>query len=118
MPGPASVRPLALVTGASAGIGLAFAEHLARQGHDLIVVARRRHRLEELATRLHAETGVNVEVLCADLTDAEDLTKVKERVAGDARLLLLVNNAGFGGYRPFISIDPTTIDGLINIHVR
>jgi short-subunit dehydrogenase len=82
-------RPIALVTGASAGIGTVFAQRLANDGYDLVLVARDRERLEKLAAELPTE----VEVLAADLTDAADLARVEARCA--AGLDLLVNNAGF-----------------------
>ncbi len=111
-----SERPLALVTGASSGIGQALAERLARDGHDLIVVARRRERLEALAERLAAETGAIVEVLAADLTRDDDVAAVERRIAGEPRLSLLVNNAGFSGYGPFTEVDPETLRAVIAIH--
>ncbi|SDR63669.1 hypothetical protein SAMN05519103_08894 [Rhizobiales bacterium GAS113] len=117
-PAPTAGRPRALVTGASAGIGMAFAEQLARAGHDLILVARRRDWLEALAERLRRDTGVHAEVVGADLTDAGTLAELESRVADDQSLALLVNNAGFGGYHPFASIAPKTVDDLIDIHVR
>ena len=86
----------AVVTGASAGIGLAFAERLAREHYDLVLVARNRTRLEELAKRLQEERGVGVEVLTADLSRADDLRRVEARIADDPTLDLVVNNAGFG----------------------
>jgi uncharacterized protein len=113
-----STRPRALVTGASAGIGEVFAGRLAREGYDLILVARRRERLEGLAQRLRRDFGVQAEVIGADLTDAVDLAKIEARVANDQSLALLVNNAGFGGYNPFVSIEPDIIDDLIDIHIR
>jgi short-subunit dehydrogenase len=110
-------RPVALVTGASSGIGLALAELLAAQGHDLIVVARRRQRLEALAARLGAQTGATVEILVADLTAADELSLVEERVAAQDRLDLLVNNAGFPGYAPLADLDLATVERLIRVHV-
>ncbi|MFT4264720.1 MAG: SDR family oxidoreductase [Nocardioides sp.] len=88
--------PTALITGATAGIGLAFAQQLAVRGHDLVLVARDEARLATTADELATAYGVGVEVLAADLTDREQLKRVEERVAGGARLDLLVNNAGFG----------------------
>jgi short-subunit dehydrogenase len=110
-------RRLALVTGASSGIGQALAERLARDGHDLIVVARRRDRLTALAEKLKSETGAEVEVLVADLTAAADVRRVEERVADEPRLDLLVNNAGFAGYGPFAELDPAVAEHLVDVHV-
>jgi short-subunit dehydrogenase len=113
----ARFRRRALVTGASSGIGAAYAERLARGGHDLVLVARRRDRLEELAERLRREGDARAEVLAADLTDAGALAQLEARV-GVEPLALLVNNAGFGGYRPFAQVEPEVVDDLIDIHVR
>ena len=84
--------PRALVTGASSGIGHAFARRLAATGHDLVVVARDEERLRSLADSC---TGVHVEVLGADLASPEALATVEARLAG-GDVDLLVNNAGFG----------------------
>jgi len=112
-----STRALALVTGASSGIGAALAERLADDGRDVLIVARRRERLEALAARLRTETGVAVDVLVADLTDPEQLLLVEKRIAGETRLDLLVNNAGFAGYGPFAEIEKVVAGRLNAIHV-
>lgn len=101
-----SERRRALVTGASSGIGLAFAERLGRDGYDLILVARRRERLDKLATRLHREHGIEAEALPADLAQSEELAVVEELIAGSGTLDLLVNNAGFGTTGNFAELDP------------
>ena len=108
-------RPLALVTGASSGIGRALARLLARDGYDLIVIARRRERLQELAAEL-VPGGARVEPLVADLTEPAEVARVAERAAAEP-LALLVNNAGFGGYGPFVAIDPAVLHDLLAIHV-
>lgn len=113
-----SGRPCALVTGASSGLGMAFAERLAGDGCDLIVVARRLDRLQDLAKRLEQEHGVRVEILHADLNDAYALSEVEAAIGGNDALTLLINSAGFAGYYPFASVDPKVIDDLIGIHVN
>jgi short-subunit dehydrogenase len=85
-------KPVALITGASAGIGAAFARALAARGYHLILVARRRDRLEALA----AELSTSTEIIEADLTDPAQLRLVEARAGAEPRLDLLVNNAGFG----------------------
>src|ERR1035441_8343055 len=88
-------KPLAVVTGASSGLGVVFAQKLAAE-YDLLLVARRKERLEALAAELTAQCGCEVAVLPADLTDEKDLAAVADRIAAEQNLGLLVNNAGFG----------------------
>jgi short-subunit dehydrogenase len=89
-------RPIAAITGASAGLGAIFARKLAAQGYDLLLIARRRDRLEELSAELGRAHGVAAESMTADLARLEDIDKVAARLASEPRLTLLVNNAGFG----------------------
>ena len=84
----------ALVTGASAGIGKGYADRLARQGYDLILVARRPEKLVAVAEDIKGKYGVAVETLVADLGAPTDLARVEDRLANDAKISLIVNNAG------------------------
>jgi len=107
----------ALVTGASAGIGAAFAERLARDGWELCVVARRRQRLEKMARRLRGEHGVDVEVMVADLTDGRALRRLEGRIADDERLELLINNAGFADFGHFVDLERDVQESEIQLDV-
>ena len=91
-----SSKPLAVVTGASSGIGAVYADRLAARGHDLVLVARRGDRLQALAARLQAAHGTEVRTIEADLTREADLARVEAAVSADPRLAVLVNNAGSG----------------------
>lgn len=86
--------PSVLITGASTGIGATYAERFARRGHDLVLVARDKARMEALAARLRQENGVAIDIVQADLTKADDLASVETRLRDDARIGILVNNAG------------------------
>ena len=84
----------ALVTGASTGLGAIYADRLARRGHDLILVARNAAQMEALAARLRVDTGAQVDVIAADLTNSDDVTRIEQRLIDDAAITLFVNNAG------------------------
>ena len=108
----------ALVTGASSGIGDAFARQLAAAGTDLVVVARSTEKLEALATELEGKHGVDVEVLTADLSDASDVAKVEDRLRDVGRPIdLLINNAGFGTSGQFVELDVDWQDQEIRLNV-
>jgi uncharacterized protein len=107
----------ALVTGASSGIGLAYAERLARDGYEVLALGRRADRLSALAERLQRTYGVKVEVLVADLSIRDDLRAVEERVTVDPSLVVLVNNAGFTPLRTFDETPPDEIEEMIQVHV-
>jgi len=89
-----ATNPSVLITGASSGIGATYADRFARRGHDLVLVARDKARMEKLAARLRDETGVAVDILQADLTRPEELSMVETRLRDDRRISVLVNNAG------------------------
>jgi short-subunit dehydrogenase len=102
-PSESPARPLALVTGPTAGLGRVFADRLARRGHDLVLVARDEARLKEVADELATAYDVTCEVLVADLTDRDQLRAVEDRVSATEHPVdLLVNNAGFGLKRKFL----------------
>src|SRR4030042_4528181 len=91
----------ALITGASAGLGAEYARQLAANGTDLVLVARRRERLDALAAELRAAHGTAVDVWPADLAVPGDIERIEAGIAGRSTLDLLINNAGFGGRTGF-----------------
>src|SRR6516162_576340 len=91
----------AVVTGASAGIGLEFARELARRGHPVLAVARRRERLETLARQVAAQAG-RIEPLTADLSTEQGLTSVMQRIEKLGKVELLINNAGIANVADFL----------------
>jgi short-subunit dehydrogenase len=110
--------PLALVTGASSGIGRALAVRLAAEGSDVVVVARRGDRLEALAGELRAAHGIKVEVLVADVTDPGQLATVENRLrTGSPPVDLLVNNAGRGGQGSFAGRPIDDQEGQVRLNV-
>jgi uncharacterized protein len=112
-----TARPRALITGASSGLGLAFALRLAQEPYDLTLVARRKDRLESVANQLMESYDINVRTVAADLTESGDLRSVEALTASDASLELLINNAGFGAYGPFREVDPDVAEEMIRLHV-
>jgi short-subunit dehydrogenase len=107
----------ALVTGASAGIGAAFAKRLAHDGYSLIIVARNRARLEQMARALGRDHDVEVEPLPADLTNAAELRVVEDLLAGHGGIDLLVNNAGFGTVGALHTLDADEEEKEIRLNV-
>ncbi|MBY3045201.1 SDR family NAD(P)-dependent oxidoreductase [Rhizobium leguminosarum] len=107
----------ALVTGASSGIGAIYARRLAKQGYNLILVARNGKRLQALATRLTDETGRTVETVVADLGNKAGLARVESVLKEDRSITLLVNNAGVGGTAPLLSADVEKMQEMIELNV-
>jgi short-subunit dehydrogenase len=111
-----SILPSVLITGASSGIGATYADRFARRGHDLVLVARDSARLEALAARLRQETGVAVDILPADLTQADALATVEARLRDDARIGILINNAGIAQSGDFLAQSADAIERLVTLN--
>ena len=107
---------LAVVTGASSGIGEAYAERLAAGGWDLIVVARRAERLGQLAARLTDAHGMTVRAIQADLADAGEVRRICDAMAA-MPVDMLVNNAGLAHYMPFADLPPARAAELVDLNV-
>jgi uncharacterized protein len=107
----------ALITGASTGIGAVYADRLARRGYDLILVARNRERLDQLARRLTDATGRSIQVFPADLNHKADLARVEHLLRTDRSITALVNNAGVGATAPLLDADVDKMEEMISLNV-
>lgn len=112
-----SSKGIAVVTGASAGIGALYADRLARRGYDLILVARNQAKLDELAGRLAGATGRNVKAIAADLNNKSDLKRVETLLRTDTGITMLVNNAGVGAVAPLLESDADAMEQMIELNV-
>jgi uncharacterized protein len=112
-----TITPSVLITGASSGIGAVYADRFAQRGYNLVLVARDRARLEKLADRLRNDTGndtgVNVDILQADLTNARGLALVETRLRDDSRIGILVNNAGMSAAGGFLDQSEELVDAAL-----
>ena len=106
----------ALITGASSGIGAEFARQLAGQGFNLILVARRKQRLESLSQDVSNKYNIKAEVLVADLSKMSDIEKVASKISNTANIDVLINNAGYGIFRPFEERENKQNAEMINVH--
>lgn len=107
----------AVVTGASAGIGATYADRLARRRHNLLLVARRKDKLEAVAQAIREAHGVAVETMVADLAKQSDLTRVAAQLTDDARITMLVNNAGTATFAPVIKTGAAAAAAMIDVNV-
>jgi len=110
-------KGIAVVTGASSGIGAVYADRLAERGYDLLLVARREDRLQALAQRLGGQYRIQVEYLAADLSAPSDLGKVLKAIQENPRIALLVNNAGSAAFSPFADASPESSVAVIDLNI-
>jgi short-subunit dehydrogenase len=112
-----SPKGVALITGASTGIGAVYADRLAKRGYDLILVARNEQRLNDAAKRLRTETGVRVTPMPADLNDKAGLAKVEAVLREDPNIVMLVNNAGIGSVASILQADVDKMEAMIDLNI-
>ncbi len=106
----------ALITGATSGIGAAFAKRLAQDGYNLIVTGRRKEKINALAYELSEAYHVNVEVIIVELSDNAELEALVERT-NNLHIDILINNAGFGINRYFCEEDPRIQEEMVRVHI-
>ena len=106
----------ALVTGASSGIGAEFARQLAEHGFDLVLVARRKNKLDSLSEKLSRDNSIQAEVLVADLSKPKDMDRVVSKILEFDDLDVLINNAGYGIHTPFLDREYKQNAEMINVH--
>ena len=111
-------KGLAVITGASSGIGAVYADRLARRGYDLLLVARNTRRMDKLAGKLADETGRKIEIMTADLTNRNDLANLERFLREDPRVTLLVNNAGVAATAPLLNSDVADMSRMIALNVE
>ncbi|TVT79930.1 SDR family oxidoreductase [Pseudomonas sp. H3(2019)] len=111
-----SIPTTVLITGASTGIGATYAERFAQRGHDLVLVARDKGRLDALAAQLREKHNITIDVLLADLTQIRDLTTVEARLRDDASIGILVNNAGAAQSGSFIEQSTDSVAQLVTLN--
>jgi len=112
-----SNKPVAVVTGASAGIGAVYARRLAARGFDLILVARRADRLAALSQEVQEKHGTTVAIVVADLTNSEDLARVEKHLAAEKRITMLVNNAGNAKLAPMSATSTGDAASMIALNI-
>lgn len=110
-------KGMALITGASTGIGAVYADRLAARNHDLILVARSADRLEAVAAKIRKSHGRNVEVIVADLGNRAGISSVEKVLREDSRISILVNNAGIGATQAIVDSDPDAMSRMIGLNV-
>jgi uncharacterized protein len=112
-----SQKGVALITGASTGIGAVYADRLAKRGYDLILVARNEQRLKAAAERLRAETGVQIATLPADLNEKAGVAKVEAALRDNPNITMLVNNAGVGSVASILQADVDKMEAMIDLNI-
>src|SRR6202023_3362515 len=113
-----SGKGVAVVTGASSGIGKVYADRLAKRGYNLLLIARRGDRLKGLAQQLRNDQGISAESLVADLGNPADVKRVADTIATDSRITMLVNNAGTSKSGPSIKVPLIEVDRQLDVNSR
>jgi hypothetical protein len=109
---------IATITGASSGLGRIYADRFATRGYNLILIARRKERLDALAQELHKKYGVNVDVVVADLGNEADLDRVGKAIAANDKITVLVNSAGTAAFKPSVDLPIDVVENQLNVNAK
>ena len=112
-----SSKGTALITGASRGIGVVYADRLAKRGYDLILVARSEAPLQALAATLSRSTGRRTTPIVADVNNKQDLARVEAKLKDDPSITMLVNNAGCASVAPLLDADIEKMEDMIALNI-
>jgi short-subunit dehydrogenase len=112
-----SSKGIALITGASTGIGAVYADRLAKRGYDLILVARSKDKLDDVAKQIQSSTGRKAETLQADLSIPADVRRIADRLATDSSITAFVNNAGIASASKLLDSDPDYLEQIVQLNV-
>ena len=110
-------KGIAVVTGASSGIGAMYADRLARRGYNLVLIARNRTKLSQVADRVARATGRSIHIVAADLNDRAGLTEIETLLRTEPGLTMLVNNAGVGAVAPLLESNIDAMEEMIDLNV-
>jgi len=111
------IKKVAFITGATSGIGAAFARHFAKEGYDLIITGLPDDKVPSYLEELKEKYDVNVEILYAEFGNENDVARLEEIIKSNNRIEVLVNNAGFGIDRPFLKDNIRNIENMIKVHI-
>src|SRR5580698_8200362 len=112
-----SSKGIALITGASTGIGAVYADRLAKRGYDLVLVARSKDKLDDVAKQIQSRTGRKAETLQADLSIPADVRRIADRLATDSSITAFVNNAGIASASKLLDSDPDYLEQIVQLNV-
>ena len=111
-------KEVAFITGATSGIGAAFACHFAREGYDLIITGHSDDKISPCVDELQEKYKVNVQIILAELADENNVLKIEEIIKKNNKIEVLINNAGFGLVKPFWLEDIRNLENMIKVHIN
>ncbi len=111
-------KKVAFISGATSGIGAAFARHFAKQGYDLIITGHPDDKITLCTEELKEKHSVNVEIILADLTKEDDVARIEEIIKKNKNIDVLINNAGFFFGKPFWQKDIRSLEDMIKVHIN